>query len=385
MPELSLKFAEDTHKLSLKLIRDHRELSGAQIARLTGLQPSTVVYILRRLNKAGYIEYSRMGNSTNKGGKRPILWKIKGSFGYVLGLEVLVDKIRYVLTDFSGKIIVRHEVSYENYLKEDLVIEAITDNIKGIQKQYSLSNKKILGVGIAITGLINNRGEIVRYSSNLQLFDMPLKQLIEEKVNLPVFLVNDANAGALGIKWYSQGIDQLPPNIVYITYNRISDTLGVGVILNDALHQGSSGTAGEMFDPLPDLIRIGQNALKHHKSESPLKRPLESEKYISLSEIFHYARQKDPVAMKMVKSIIQFLAHEILLINGFINPDLVVLGGDIAVGHDLILPELIPEYNRKNEEFLKIDYNIPQIMFSEYGNYSVAIGANALIIRKVLG
>jgi predicted NBD/HSP70 family sugar kinase len=383
--DLSLHIAEDTHKNSLKLIRDHGELSGAQIARLTGLQPSTVVYILRRLNEDGFIEYSRTGESTKKGGKRPVLWKINGSFGYILGLEVLVDKIRYVLTDFSGEITARNEIAYDNYLKKESLSEAIIANIKDIQHHLSLSRKRVLGIGIAITGLIDRTGDKVRYSSNLQLFDMPLKQMIEEQIDIPVYLVNDAKAGALSIKWYSQSVDDLPSNIVYITYNQISDTLGTGVILNDILHQGASGTAGEMFDPLPDLVQVGRDAIKQLGYEGPLKKSLDSGKSILLSQIFDYTRENDPVAKKMVESIIEFLADEILVINGFIDPELIVLGGDIALGEDLILPSLIPVFKKKNKEFLKIDDNIPRIMFSEYGNYSVAIGANAFIIRKILG
>ncbi|MGM0531802.1 MAG: ROK family protein [Bacteroidota bacterium] len=385
MPELSLQIAEDKNKLALKLIRDYGELSGAQIARLTGLQPSTVVYILRRLIKSGFIEYSRTGDSTNRGGKRPVLWKINGSFAYVVGMEVLVDKIRYVLTDFSGKIVTRREVPYENYLKNDQVSEAIVENIKDIIEHYFVDISKLLGIGIAITGLIDNTEAKVQYSSNLQLRDVRLKEMIEEKVNIPVYLVNDANAGALGIKWYSRRNEPLPPDIVYITYNQISDYLGLGIIINDMLYSGAAGTAGEVFDPLPDLFDEGKRAMQRISSDSPLSQWLRSEKHIPLSDIFNYARKDDPIARHMVDTIIQFLAYQLMLINGFINPELIVLGGDIAMGQDLILNPLIDEFKKRNREFLKIDYNIPQILFSEYSNYSVAMGASAVIIRKVLG
>ena len=385
MPGLTLQIAEEKHKLALKLIRDYGELSGAQIARLTGFQPSTVVYILRRLNKAGLIEYSRTGESTNRGGKRPVLWKINGSFGYIIGMEVLLDKIRYVLTDFSGKIVVKKEISYEDYLKNDRVIEAILGNIKNIIIQYSLDEKRILGIGIGITGLIDNAEAAVQYSSNLQLRDLPLKKIIENQVSIPVNLINDANAGALGVKWYSQRKEPLPPNIVYVTYNQVSDYLGLGIIINDMLYSGAAGTAGEVFDPLPNLLDVGKKAMQQHNYRSPLKQWLESGKHIPLLPIFKYARQEDTIAREIVNTIIQFLAYQLMLINGFINPDMIVLGGDIAIGQDLILNPLIDEFNKRNREFLEIDYNIPEIIFSEYGNYSVAMGANAVVLRKVLG
>ncbi|MFW6102020.1 MAG: ROK family transcriptional regulator [Bacteroidota bacterium] len=384
MSGLSLQIEEDTHKQALKLIRDYGELSGAQIARLAGIQPSTVVYILRRLNKAGFIEYSRTGESTSRGGKRPVLWRIKGSFGYLLGMEVLVDKIRYVLTDFSGQIVARVETHYENYLENGRVPQALLDNIEEVIDQYELNRERLLGIGIAITGLIDNAEAVVQYSSNLQLKELPLKKMIEEKVNVPVCLVNDANAGAMGIKWYFRRVGSLPPNIVYVTYNQISDYLGIGIIINDVLYSGATGTAGEVFEPLPDLFEAGKWAIQRRNTGGPLRYWLDSGKHISLAYIFDLARKDDPVAGEMVNTIIQFLAYQLLLINGFINPDLIVLGGDIAIGEDLILDPLIEEFKRRNREFLEIDYNIPEIMFSEYGNYSVAMGANALIIRELL-
>jgi len=300
-------------------------------------------------------------------------------------MEVLVDKVRYVLTDFSGKIVTKREVSYENYLTNDHVTEAILDNVRDLVKEYFLNSKKILGIGIAITGLIDNTEAIVHYSSNLQLRELPLKANIEEQVDIPVYLANDANAGALGIKWYSQSVDSLPPNIVYITYNEFSDYLGLGIIIHDVLYSGAAGTAGEVFDPLPNINDAGKRAMQRNNSNSPLKQWLRAGKHIPLSDVFYYAREDDFIARHIVDTIVQFMAYQLMLINGFINPDLIVLGGDIAMGQDLILNPLINELQKRNKEFLEIDYNIPRIMFSEYGNYSVAMGANAVIIRKVLG
>ena len=79
---------ENSHKQVLNIIRTHREVSGAEISRLTGLQPSTILYILRILDRKGFIAISRTGDSTQKGGKKPVLWKIRPDIGVMLGIEV---------------------------------------------------------------------------------------------------------------------------------------------------------------------------------------------------------------------------------------------------------------------------------------------------------
>ena len=80
-------------------------------------------------------------------------------------------------------------------------------------EKTSPETKKIPGLGIAITGLIDNTEAIVQYSSNLRLSDFPLKDIVEEKVNIPVYLINGANAGVLGVNWYLRNNELLPPNM----------------------------------------------------------------------------------------------------------------------------------------------------------------------------
>ncbi|NJK96574.1 MAG: MarR family transcriptional regulator [Bacteroidales bacterium] len=101
---------ENSHKQVLNLIRLYREISGAELARLTNLRPSTVLYILRILDEKGLIEISGTGESTTKGGKKPTLWKIKSNIGYVIGLEILVHKIRMVLTGIEGAFWIKRNI-----------------------------------------------------------------------------------------------------------------------------------------------------------------------------------------------------------------------------------------------------------------------------------
>ena len=69
----------------LNLIRTNAPISGASLAKTTGMRPSTVQNILKNLEKKGLISNIGIGNSTKMGGRRPTLWKICGNYGYVVG------------------------------------------------------------------------------------------------------------------------------------------------------------------------------------------------------------------------------------------------------------------------------------------------------------
>ena len=104
---------ENSHKLVINVIRTHKEISGAEISRITGFQPSTILYILRILDRKGFICISRTGDSTQKGGKKPVLWKIKPDIGLILGIEVFSSKLRFVEIDFAGNIHSQGEKSFQ--------------------------------------------------------------------------------------------------------------------------------------------------------------------------------------------------------------------------------------------------------------------------------
>ncbi len=121
---------ENSHKQVLNIIRTHREISGAEISRLTGFQPSTILYILRILDRKGFITISRTGDSTQKGGKKPVLWKIKSDIGVMLGIEVFKSKLRFVKIDFAGKIHEQGEKSVSVTIGQDNVSSVLEKFIR---------------------------------------------------------------------------------------------------------------------------------------------------------------------------------------------------------------------------------------------------------------
>ena len=267
MSELSLNIKEKSHRKILNAIRMCGEVSGAQLARLKKLQPSTLVYILRSLEKAGLIEMSRLGISTAVGGKPPKLWRLVAEKGYTIGLEIVPNEIRMSVTNFACKLIHQQISSNIEIHNSEQIVSSTKEIIFNFIKKYKLSHDKIIGVGIAIPGLVDSKQGLIHFSIPFFLKNNPLGKMLKEALNLPVIVANDANAGALGVKWYQDNTEILPSNIVYLTINELFRGIGAGLIINGQLYEGISGSAGEIYEELPNLNILLERGKKQFKDE----------------------------------------------------------------------------------------------------------------------
>jgi N-acetylglucosamine repressor len=376
---------ENSHRLVLNLIRISKEISGAEIARNTGFQPSTILYILRILDKKGFIDISRTGNSTERGGKKPVLWKIKPGIGKMLGLEILKDKIRFVKLDFAGTLYERGEKLLPASFTADNILPTLVSVIQEIVTEADLNSKSFLGIGIGVPGLVNSEKGILQYSALLQVSNIEISEKLSRILGKPVYIVNDANAGALSISWYNDQVsEKLPEHIVYLTYNNGAKNLGAGLVIGHELYTGIAGTAGEIFDPLPDLGELILASVRKMGEHHPLLADHHQPGKVSFRTLVDYAKNGCMLSSRTVDKICDIISEEIARIAGLLNPNLIVLGGDITCSLELLTEQLLPRTTKKTSKMMKMGFVLPEICFSSYGEFSVAIGATAMILRKVI-
>lgn len=374
---------ENSHRQVLNLIRLYKEISGAELARITNLRPSTVLYILRNLDEKGLIVISGTGESTTKGGKKPTLWKIKSNIGYVIGIEILVHKIRIVLAGLEGTFLDKGEHIPSAKINDKNLVDEVVKAINDLIEKHQLLHDQIVGVGIAVPGMVDGKNGHIHYASALGVENFALKLKLESKLPLQFTIANDANSGAMDVKWYTEPTQKLPANIVYITYNQGAKNLGAGLIINNSLYYGVSGAAGEIFYPLPKILSIIERGIKKLGSDHPILNQFSAEQ-IKIADVMNYAKQGCPISTFVIEEICKLIADEIARIIGFINPDLIVIGGDITMQEDLLKKYIIPFAHEKTSGYLKHGYYMPEIRFSQFGKFSVAVGATALLLCELM-
>jgi predicted NBD/HSP70 family sugar kinase len=221
--------------LVLKIIFDHETISRAEIARLTQLTRTTVSEVVSGLLSEGLVQEVGLGSSL--GGKPSIQLGLVPDARYLIGLNLAQNRFIGSVVDLRGEIQKTFEVPIKN-----------GDGRKAIQLVYRIVDhllkeewKSLMGIGVGAPGLIDTRAGIVVNAVNLDWQNLPLAHLLEERYQLPVRILNDSQATAIGEFVY--GEHDSDGNLIVIN---ISHGIGAGILINGRLFQGDGGSAGEI-------------------------------------------------------------------------------------------------------------------------------------------
>ncbi|HLO16268.1 MAG TPA: ROK family protein, partial [Anaerolineales bacterium] len=221
--------------LVLKTIFEHETISRAQIARVTKLTRTTVSDVVSGLMLEGLVQ--EMGAGLSIGGKPSILLSLVADSRYVIGVNLAQNKFIGSIVNLRGEIKKTVEVPVQD-----------GDGKKAIQLVYKILDQlvkkewqPIVGIGVGTPGLINTRDGIVVNAVNLEWQDLPLAQLLEKRYHLPISILNDSQATAIGEFVY--GDYQSDSNLIVIN---VSHGIGAGILINGHLFQGDGGGAGEI-------------------------------------------------------------------------------------------------------------------------------------------
>ncbi len=155
-----------SHKIVLNAIRQHQEISGAQLSRITQYQPSTLVYLTdpgkKRTDRS---EPDWQINVCRR--QTPTLWRLVADKGYVLGLEIIPHKIRTTIVDFSSAIIYQHIDVLEKYQHRSSASCILAEFIENTIAALHLPRNTIIGVGITFSGIVDRKKRIICYSEDL--------------------------------------------------------------------------------------------------------------------------------------------------------------------------------------------------------------------------
>jgi predicted NBD/HSP70 family sugar kinase len=229
---------EENTSVILKLIHENRGISRADIVRLTKLAPPTVSRIVSFL--IGNSLTNEEKGETNNIGRKPFSLYFNGDNFYVLSIEISYLYLKFGIVTISGKVIKTETVNTtvnltENDLKDKLfeIGNTLLNNFK---------KEKFLGIGISAPGMIDSENGIIISVPNLShIKRVNIQDTISNYFHLPVLIANDANAEAVGEKYFGEGKNVRDFILLHIGYG-----VGAGIILDKKLYAGNFGVSGEI-------------------------------------------------------------------------------------------------------------------------------------------
>jgi glucokinase-like ROK family protein len=227
---------EHNRSLVLKIISEQRNISRAEIARVTGLTRTTVSDLVSELITDRLVE--EVGHGESMGGKSPILLALAENSRFLVGLDLAHDQFYGAIVNLRGMIQQTVELPVDGLTGEE-ALKAVFDVLDLLTAS---AFTPLVGIGVSTQGLVNSRDGVVITAVNLGWRNLPLARILQERYQIPVFVINDSQAAALGEYTFGEGYQQ-SNNLVVITARH---GIGSGIILNGELYQGDGGGAGEI-------------------------------------------------------------------------------------------------------------------------------------------
>lgn len=222
------------------MIVERGSISRTELAKQSGLPAATITRIVGNFLTAGLV--SEVSSEESSGGRRPVLLSINPSAGYIVGVKLREDSMTVAICDLNCTII--HALEENTLANADTlphrVVEAIAEAVKRCLSEAGISVRKVLGVGVGLSGLIDSSRGICRYSAILNWRDVELGPALEFKLRLPVRMDNDVNTLAVAERYFGAGRDAA--NFLLVTVGR---GVGLGIVVGGEIYRGSHGGAGE--------------------------------------------------------------------------------------------------------------------------------------------
>ncbi len=301
-----------------------------------------------------------------------------------LGIDIGGTKVMLALVSSDGLTLKRDRIETRAEEGPRKVVERIVESIK-----KTVGEVEIAGVGLGVPGPIDFSRGVVTLAPNLGWKNVAIVDLFSEKLDLPIYLENDALVAAWGEK--TLGAGKGFENFIYMT---ISTGIGGGLILDGKLYRGAFGAGGEIGHMIIDpagptcgcgnqgclealasgkaLARMGREALEQGRwPEGP------SPEGITGSTITNWAKAGDQPSIEIIDRQARFLGLGLTNLTHILDPQAFVLGGGVMTAADLLLPRI----KEAMEDYLMPGYaERLQVLPAKLGDIGGALGA-AMVAR----
>jgi glucokinase-like ROK family protein len=375
---------EHNRNLVLKTIFEHDSISRAEIARITSLTRTTVSDIVADLLDVNLV--SEIGVGSSLGGKSPILLSLVEDSRYLIGVDLAYNQFSGAIVNLRGRI--REMVSMPvNVYDRD---ESLTVVFKIIDQLMEAAYQPMVGIGVGTPGLVDTTEGVVINAVNLDWKNLPLARMLKERYHLPVYILNDSQAAAIGEHTYGEG-HHSDSNLIVIN---VRQGIGAGIVINGHLFQGDGGAAGEIGHvvvvPEGPLCRCGnygcletvasaQAIIKQAQllaGQNPASQLSHSPEDIDLDTIEMAFIAGDPLARQIVLEAGRFMGLAISNLVGTLNIQKIMLTGVMTCFGELWVEAIRESMSRTTLSSLAQE---TQVEIGQLGGNGIILGASALL------
>lgn len=315
---------------------------------------------------------------------------------YSIGIDLGGTKILIGLVEKeSGKVVSHIKKKTKKEKGPENIVRKMVEGVEELLEESGKSFTEISSIGIGSAGQIDRKNGIIIGAPNLDCYNLNLKEILQNKFNIPVFVGNDVEVATIGEQKFGAGKGCADFVCVFV-----GTGIGSAVVKNGHIIYGATGTAGELGHIIVDLngrpcacgahgcleayasrsaieTRI-EGALKKGR-KSCISEYLEEGKAITSSMIRKSIEREDELVTQCVSEASEYLSGGLASVINLINPELIILGGGLIEAVDYFYKQTIKKAKSKS-----LPVPAEKIRFSKtiLGDYSGVIGAALLDERE---
>jgi glucokinase-like ROK family protein len=377
-------------------LRTNAPISRAALAETTGLNKTTVSSLVNELIERHFVQ--EIGLASPSSGRPAILLKLNPTAGFIVSCEIGTFYILVICTDFSPEIIWRYEEKFDLSIGQGAILDrALTVLHQAIEAGYTKCGT-LLGMSVGVPGIVDQATGTLLFAPNLGWKDLPIRAILRESINVPLFVDNEANIAALGEHYFgaAQGYEE----VLYIS---AGVGLGGGIVHGGRVFSGVTGVGAEFghmtMNPDGEICKCGnqgcwetqvsQQALFRHISrrvdqgEGSRLSDLTAGNRAALTVpiIVDAARAGDAVALGALEIIGHHLGIGIASLVNVLNPELVVFGGILSLAGEFLMPVIEKEVEQRA---LKWNREAMQLVMARHTSDACVMGGVAAVYQAIL-
>jgi predicted NBD/HSP70 family sugar kinase len=370
--------ARDVNRdIVLEIIRSRQPIARADLARASGLQPSTISAIVEQLLEEKWVTEGAIARRPR--GRRPTLLSLNTDL-VILAADIRPQQAIVALIDLNGRFLAREVVPLVSDPKRAIL--KIIECMESMRAKHR--DRSFEGVGLSMPGRVDPESQRLILAPNLKWGNYDVKSVVEEKMQLQVELANAANASLLSELW-SGKLDGVR-DAVLVT---VSEGLGAAILANGQIITSRSGLAGEFghspIDPTGPLCGCGQLGCWEVFASSSAALRYFSEiagksSAVTIHDLLRMAEEGNAAATTALTRQVCWLGRGLRLITAALAPEVILITGDITSSWSRFGPIVQAEMEKT-----MLAGPAPRLGITNDGELSRLHGAAAVVLQRHSG
>jgi len=304
----------------------------------------------------------------------------------VIGVDLGGTNIKLGLISPDGEVLERTGTETQAEKGPEAVAGRICDAVLSLLARAGMDRDQVAGVGIGSPGTIDLAAGVVTFSPNLPGWhDVPLRRLVQDGIELPCVLDNDANVAALAEFWVGAGRGS--SSLILLT---LGTGIGGGIVLDGRIWHGGNGVAGEIghmsIDPDgPECGCGNRGCLEAFASATGMVRRMHEAieeggltvlanegESLTARRIHEAALAGDELARRNVEMTGRYLGLGVSNLMHILNPEVIAFSGGMTAAGEMLMQPLLEEVNWRTMEAPRRDV---KVCFAELPDSAGIIGA----------